>query len=110
MEMLYLVVSNLGYERLFKSVQRERISYRDELLYLCILYHVMLFVPGFIGDENAINNVGYSLCGLYGLFLLLDLITIIKSFIFKVYGKIKIWFIIWLAKKRLEKHRAKTVT
>ena len=110
MEFVYIIVSNMGDSNMLESKRKQRISYRDELLYLFVLYHVMCFSPGFVTDEPTLHHIGYSLCAMYVLHLLLDLIGVLRTIILSMYKKLKSKYRISQAKKKLAKFRAETVS
>ena len=39
---------------------------------------MIVFSPGYVTHEATLLKIGYSLCGLYGLFFLLDLFKILR--------------------------------
>ena len=98
-ELLYLCVMYNG--KMFIRKQTSRIAFRDEILYMFVLYHVLLLSGGFVGDKIQRLRIGYSLCTLFGLHLFLDLFRIFRETIRAVYRKIYRWCALHSAMKTL---------
>ena len=61
----------------------------------------MLFLPGFVSDESKLPYIGYSLCTIYGLYLTINLLLIVRIVVLEYYRAVRRKYFRWASMKRV---------